>query len=158
MSSSILCRTSQAPSQRARPGASRAPLLAALLVLEGCLYIGGSASLGPRLDPERLALLREGTSSKQDVLRLLGPPEEFKRPAHTTTPRDTGKGPPDALATGNEAADVFTYQFDSMDIDGTWLLVFFYADVDVRSDTLVIFFDENEIVREVSFRQDTRDQ
>ncbi|MFO0980650.1 MAG: hypothetical protein U1E76_02705 [Planctomycetota bacterium] len=125
-------------------------------LLTGCLYLGGSGTFGPKLDPGKVALLRPGTTTKADVLALLGPPQEFKRPEVADALVDDTVRLSGAVALGNRAHDVFTYQFDRVDLDGTWLVLFLYTATEVKSDLLVIFFDEHDVVKEVSFREDTR--
>ena len=59
-----------------------------------------------------------------------------------------------ALSTANLTLNVFTYQYDSIDMAGTVLILFNYFDVETRSDQLVVFFDEQDVVIDVSLRID----
>lgn len=141
-----------------RPLALLSPVatgLALWLSLPGCLYFGGSGTFGPKLDPAMVAEIHPGVTTKKDVLELLGPPQEFKRPEVSDALVDDAVRVSGAVALGNRAHDVFTYQFDRISLNGTWPVLFLYSSSSVRSDLLVIFFDGGDVVKEVSYREDT---
>ena len=58
-----------------------------------------------------------------------------------------------AVALGNRAQDAFSWQRDSLVGNGNILILFNRFRTDVESDLLVVFFDEEDRVREVSFRE-----
>jgi hypothetical protein len=128
------------------------------LASAGCLYVGGSGAFGADIDRKKVATIKPGVTTKAEVLQLLGPPNEFKRPEANEALVDDTVRLSGAVALGNRSHDVFTYQFDKLGADGTWLLLFFYMYGKVDSDLLVIFFDAKDVVKDVSFREVTRDQ
>lgn len=137
--------------------AARRWVLAALATLagsgtSGCLYVTASGSFGARLDAGTEAQIVAGLTTKAEVLRLLGPPEEFLRSELTDAMGDEETRISGAISVGNRAHDAFTYQHDWVDARGTWLLFYGILRARVESDLLVIFFDEQDRVREVSSR------
>lgn len=136
---------------------TRVFLMLVACCLGGCLYIGGSGGFGAQIDPAKVAAIKPGVTTKRQVLELLGPPSEFKRPEASEALVDDTVRLSGAVALGNRAHDVFTYQFDQLDVDGTWPILFLYTSGEIESDLLVIFFDATDVVKDVSFREVTRE-
>ena len=61
-----------------------------------------------------------------------------------------------AVSLGNRAQDAFTYQRDTLSARGSLLILYNRARSNVETDLLVIFFDEEDRVREISFRTVSR--
>ena len=127
-------------------------LLPALL-LSGCLYVSASGVFGSALDPAAVSQIVPGESTKGQVLDLLGPPEEFVRSEVLGALGDETARVSGAVALGNRAQDAFTYQLDTLSARGSLLILYNYVRAQTESDLLVIFFDEEDLVREVSFRK-----
>jgi hypothetical protein len=132
-----------------------AALLPALL-LSGCLYVQASGSFGSYVDPALVSQIVPGESTKGQVLELLGPPEEFVRSEVLGSLGDETARVSGAVSLGNRAQDAFTYQRDTMKARGTMLIFGNLVRGQIETDLLVIFFDEEDRVREVSFRQVSR--
>lgn|GEM_PF-3600320 len=132
----------------------RALLLLALLLTTaaspGCFYVGGKASLGPSFDEALVARIVPGQSDKTDVLGLLGPPSEFMKPELAVALLDDSSRFHGALEVARRAADVWTWQRDTLDGDGTLLLLFSWVEFAVDSEVVVIFFDEDGTVSHVA--------
>lgn len=128
-------------------------LLHLLALLPACLYVGVDTRLGPRLSPEVVARIVPGRTTMGEVLALLGPPNEYKRPELTAALLDDRTRLEGALAAAHRAEDVFTWQADQVDGDGTVLLLLNVFRVDSRSDLLVVFFDEAGVVVDLAFAQ-----
>ena len=146
---------------RTRARRSALALLAALALApaaSGCLYVRASGSFGSQLDPALRAQIVAGKTTKAEVLRLLGPPEEFLRSEVLDSLADDERRISGAISVGNRAHDAFTYQHDWIDARGTWPFFYGILWTRVESDLLVIFFDEQERVREVSSRRVTRER
>lgn len=122
-------------------------------ILTGCLYVRASGSFGPSLDREVVARIVPGETSKGEVLAWLGPPEEFLRSEVIESLADETTRVSGAVALGNRAQDAFSWQRDSLVGNGNFLILFNRFRTDVASDLLVVFFDEQDRVREVSFRE-----
>jgi hypothetical protein len=122
------------------------------LLAPGCLYVSASGSFGSYLDPAVVARIEPGVTTKAEVLALLGPPEEFLRSEVLGSLADEETRIAGAISLGNRAQEAFTYQHDRVDARGTMLVVYNRVRGGVESDILVIFFDENDRVREFGFR------
>jgi len=131
---------------------SCAAALALPLVMSGCLVVSASGSFGPQLDPGVVARIVPGETTKREVLAWLGPPEEYLRSEVVESLADETTRVSGALALGNRAQDAFSWQRDTLVGRGHILLVYNHFQADVKSDVLVVFFDEQDRVREVSFR------
>jgi hypothetical protein len=135
--------------------ARTATLLPALL-LSGCLYVSTSGAFGSQLDPAVVSQIVPGESTKGQVLELLGPPEEFLRSEVLTSLGDDASRVSGAVALGNRAQDAFTYQLDTLSAWASMLLVYNHIRGQIETDLLVIFFDPEDRVREISFRSVSR--
>jgi hypothetical protein len=123
-----------------------------VLLLSGCLYVSASGSFGSYLDPAVVARVVPGESTKGQVLELLGPPEEFLRSEVLGSLGDDASRVSGAVALGNRAQDAFTYQLDTLSSWASMLLFYNHVRGRIETDLLVIFFDGEDRVREVSFR------
>jgi hypothetical protein len=136
-------------------GLRAAGLLPALL-LTGCLYVSASGAFGSYLDPAVVSQIVPGESTKGQVLELLGPPEEFLRSEVLTSLGDDASRVSGAVALGNRAQDAFTYQLDTLSAWASVLLFYNHVRGQIETDLLVIFFDQEDRVREISFRTVSR--
>jgi hypothetical protein len=128
------------------------PLAALLLLLPGCLYVGARGEAGARLPADVAERIVPGRSTRAEVLALLGPPGEYKRPELSSALVDDELRVSGALAVARRAEDVWTWQFDRLELDGTVLLLWNGFDLITRSDLLVVFFDADGVVADVAVR------
>ena len=128
----------------------------ALVLGPSCLYTGGHGSLGPALSDEAVARIVPGVSTKAEVLTLLGPPNEYKRPELEAVMRDDSSRLASALAVARRQQDVFTWQRDEVRFSGFWLLFYNRLAAETDSDLLVVFFDQHDVVRDVALRRAER--
>ena len=131
----------------------RIAVLAPGLLLTGCLYISIDGGFGPVLDPEVVGAIVPGETTKGRVLELLGPPAEYVRSEVLGALGDESSRVSGAVALGNRAQDAFTYQRDVVGGNGSMLIVWHRLRIDAESDLLVIFFDEGDVVRDLSLRR-----
>lgn len=124
-----------------------------LLAGSGCISITADAELGPRISPAVLEQIVPGRADRAQVLERLGPPDEYLRSEVAGALGDDTVRVSGAVRLGNRAIDVLTWRHDRMRVRGRWWLFFLGLDTTVRSDLLMIVFDEDELVREVSFRE-----
>ncbi len=130
-----------------------APLVALLLVGGGCISITAEADLGPRISPAVVEQILPGQADRAEVLERLGPPDEYLRSEVAGALGDDEARVAGAVRLGNRAIDVLTWQRDRMRSHGRWWLFYVHVDMIVASDLLMIVFDENEMVSEVSYRE-----
>lgn len=124
-----------------------------LLAGSGCISITADAELGPRISPAVLEQIVPGRADRAQVLERLGPPDEYLRSEVAGALGDDTVRVSGAVRLGNRAIDVLTWRYDRMRVRGRWWLFFLGLDTTIRSDLLMIVFDEDELVREVSFRE-----
>lgn len=127
--------------------------LAPVVLLSGCIYVAASGSFGPTLDPALVATIVPGKTTMAEVLDRLGPPLEYVRPEILASLGDETTRVDGAIALGNRSRDAFTWQYDELRGWGTFLVLYNRIQIDAESELLVVFFDGNDIVREVSHRQ-----
>jgi hypothetical protein len=128
------------------------------LLAPGCLYVRASGSFGARFDPALRAQIVPGQTTRAEVVRLLGPPEEFLRSEVANALRDEETRVSGAISLGNRAHDAFTYQHDWLEARGSWPLLYAFLRARVESDLLVVFFDDDDRVRDVSLRRAARER
>lgn len=134
-------------------GAQCGALLLALALLPGCLVTVGSAEVGAGWPADVEQRLVPGETTKAEVLALLGPPTEFKQQELDALLNDDRVRLSGALAVARRTHGVLTWQRDVLEARGTWLLLYNRAWVVVDSDLLVVFFDEQDLVRAVAQRR-----
>ena len=126
------------------------------LLLTSCLYVSVSGAFGSYIDPAAVSEIVPGESTKGQVLDLLGPPEEFLRSEVLTSLGDDASRVSGAVALGNRAQDAFTYQLDTLSAWASMLLFYNHVRGQIETDLMVIFFDQENRVREISFRTVSR--
>ncbi len=122
------------------------------LTCPGCLYVTAKGAFGADLDPAAIDKILPGKSTKGDVLRLLGPPEEYVRSEVLSSMLDEESRIVGAIHLGNRAHDAFTYQFDRVQASGTFLLLFGTFVGVAESDIVLVLFDDSDVVQEISVR------
>ncbi|MFH0946263.1 MAG: hypothetical protein V2A76_13770 [Planctomycetota bacterium] len=131
---------------------------AGALLLLGLLTTGcalSSIEEGSKLLPETVQLLKNGMD-KAEVLRLLGPPEEFHRPELLDV-IFSDSAPPEMIDPSAAIFnDVFSYRYTHGQVRILTVIVFTWMGVDIKSDDLVVFFDGNDRVKYFSYREDTK--
>ncbi|MCB9899356.1 MAG: hypothetical protein H6825_15225 [Planctomycetes bacterium] len=137
--------------ERAVAAAALVPALALALCAPGCLYIAGRSHVGPRIDPDAVARIHPGETTRSEVLAALGPPNEYERPELTTALLDDDLRLSGVLESADRAQGVYTWQHDDVSMDGTWLLVYLGMAVHTESDLLVVFFDERGVVLDMGY-------
>jgi hypothetical protein len=131
---------------------SRLLLLMLLVLLPGCLFVGGRARVGAPVSAAAAAAIVPGQTTKGELLALLGPPTEFKRPELDSALLDDELRLSGALATARRAENALTWQHDRVAAAGTVLLLFNRVSARTSTDLLVVFFDEHDVVSAVAFR------
>lgn len=143
--------------------APRLALLCLLLPLAGCAI--GRQKEGRVIDPQAVARIQPGTTSKQDVLDAFGPPTYQSRVGAGVSGQD---GSPLAGALGQGTAqssvtitwdgaveDIYTYEYREHNETFFSLLLYTYWGQTTLSDTLMVVFDKQEKVRYAAFTKQT---
>lgn len=111
------------------------------------------------LDEQKIATIQRGVTTKNDILQLLGPPQEIDARELTAVgvgleqvlPRPGEKPPVERIV----AARWFRYTYERGNGLGMILVLFNYFEFDQKNDSLVIFFDGDNKVEDFAFRKDT---
>ena len=134
------------------------------LIAVACLSLGAGCAIGTQrygnvLDARLIPQVQVGTSTKQDVLDLFGPPTNYSRVAGTgdmtlkTTDQEWQASFP--IETAKAAEDVFTYEYREEPETFFSLLLFTYFSRDVYTDRLMVFFDTKDVVKYLAYAKQT---
>lgn len=132
-------------------GLVRLSICLALQVLAGCVMLRGHYDRP--IDVAKVEAIRPGVTTKAEVLELLGPPTEIES-------RDivNVEGLLDDTSVNRLLGSrFFRYRYGRANGAALILLLFNYIDADVKFDTAMIFFDENDVVEYVSHVEDTKE-
>ena len=99
-----------------------------MLVLTGCSWTRGT--LGDAFDPERLALVKKGSSTRSDVVQALGAPERIIH------------------ANGHE---IFQYYRYDLKAGSLLLAVVNFSRITIKSDDLYVWFSRDGVVEDMVF-------
>ncbi|MGE0713013.1 MAG: hypothetical protein AB7N76_07965 [Planctomycetota bacterium] len=135
--------------------------LALGLCLPGCAI--GNQKTGRVIDPHLIPKVKVGTSTKQDVLDLFGPPTSYSRvgaaPIGSTLPgllgRDAVQRPSGVVGGGKEAEDVFVYEYVEDDESFFTMLLFTWFRRETLADRLMVFFDAKDVVKYLAYARQT---
>lgn len=102
------------------------------LLINGCVLSRGR--VGNPIQEESISQIEKGITKKESVVTLLGAP--------------------DRIIVGNDK-EIFQYYYYDGKSPGLILLVFNILSVNVRSDNLYVFFDQQGIVQDVIYGKRT---
>lgn len=129
----------------------RSMALLSLAGLTGCVMLRGHYDRP--IDIEKVQQIEIGVTTKAEVLALLGPPTEIES-------RDivNVQGLIDDTSVNRLVSPrFFRYRYGRANGAALILVLFNYIDADVKFDTAMVFFDENDVVEYVSWVEDTRE-
>jgi hypothetical protein len=128
-----------------------------LALLGGCVI--GRVYRDRPLDEGAILGIQRGVTTKSEILATFGPPQEIE--ARELVAIGTlfepfvsrrGNAPPEEKILG---ARYFRYTYSRANASGMILLLFNYGEFDQKNDTLVIFFNDNDVVEDYAFAKDT---
>lgn len=134
------------------------PILAlALLYCSGCVM--GRTYRDHPIDEGKLATLQRGVTTKAEVLRVFGPPQEIDAreltaigiPFEPFLSRRGDKPPVERIVT----ARWFRYTYSRGNALAMITILFNYGEFDQKNDYLVIFFDGEDKVEDFAFDRGT---
>ena len=111
-------------------------LLLAGLVLSGCVQFSNQRGIDVAWQDEVVARLQKGSSTRADVLTLLGPPSQV-------------------IALKDET--VLYYLFEDAEGDGLLLIVYNNIEIKTHYDRAIFFFDENDVLTDYATHVRARD-
>jgi outer membrane protein assembly factor BamE (lipoprotein component of BamABCDE complex) len=108
------------------------------------------------IDRDKIPVLQRGVTTKKQVLELFGPPQAIDAREIVAAGDLLGVPGDHRRVEQLVAARYFRYSYYRAN---GWALITFafnYVDADVKADTLIIFFDGNDVVEDYAFADDTR--
>jgi hypothetical protein len=134
--------------------------VAILAALPGC--VTGGERYGRVIDPALVARVEVGVTGKQQVLDLFGPPTVVSPTVEGDTLLAEGNFPtPDlaldpGLGSTPRDEDVYTYQYrEENEVFLSLALIYTYYSREVLTDTLMVVFDEADVVKYLAFTRQT---
>jgi hypothetical protein len=127
-------------------------LLTVILFLGGCLL--GNVKEGPKISEEMISRIKPGETTKKEIIDWFGPPQNYVSPGvfnQILRELDITKEPPIYYSFAN----ILSYQFTQGNVRGLFLILFNYAEVDLRTDHLVVFLDDNDRVKHYGYKKGT---
>ncbi len=132
------------------------PLLAAP-VISGCVM--GRVYRDHPLDEQKIAAIQRGVTTKTEILQRFGPPQEIDAreltaigvPFEQFLNRRGEKPPVESLV----GARYFRYTYSRGNAFAIILVLFNYGDFDQKNDTLLVFFNNNDVVEDYAYERDT---
>ena len=109
-------------------------LIGVCVLLQGCVMVRGR--VGNPIDETRIQQIEKGASKKEFVVSLLGAP--------------------DRIIVGGEK-EIFHYYYYDGKSPGLILLAFNLVTLNVKSDNLYVFFDQQGIAQEVVYGNRTKE-
>jgi hypothetical protein len=127
-------------------------------LLAGCV-IGRTYRYQP-IDEAKVAQIQRGVTTRADILRDLGPPEEIDAREITSVDISTIEDLEPSEFTERVKDRVvaprwFRYTYSRGNGTALILLVFNYAEFDQKNDYLVVFFDDHDVVEDFAYLKTT---
>ena len=134
------------------------PRFIGLLIIAFCLSscVIGRVYEGPKIAMERLKDIKPGVTTKEEIIRWFGPPQNYISPSvfnQILKELDIAKEPPLYYSFAN----ILTYQYVQGNIRALILILFNYAEAKIKSDHLVIFLDDSDRVKYYGFHKGTEE-
>lgn len=123
-----------------------------IFLFGGCLL--GNVKEGPKISEEMISRIKPGETTKKEIIDWFGPPQNYVSPGvfnQVLRELDITKEPPVYYSFAN----ILSYQFTQGKVRGLFLILFNYAEADLRTDHLVIFLDESDRVKHYGYKKGT---
>jgi len=120
----------------------------------GCVV--GRYSEGPKILVEKIKDIKPGVTTKEEIISWFGPPQNYISPTvfnEILRELDMTREP----LTTYPFANILSYQYNQGKVRALVLILFNYIEGKVKSDHLVIFFDENDRVKYYGFHKGTEE-
>jgi hypothetical protein len=128
-------------------------ILSLAFLLAGCVI--GRYYDGSKIPEEKIKEIRPGVTTRAEIVSWFGPPQNYVTPAvfnEFLRQMDLLSEEP---LTNYPFANILSYQYIRGNARVIFTLLFNFAEWEVKSDHLVIFFDEDEKVKYYGFHKGT---
>lgn len=109
---------------------------------------------GTRIDSKDVKTIQPGVTTREEILTWFGPPTEFANPGTLKVILNQLDFSSDPVLS-HPFEDAFTYEFVQGKSRLLFLILFNKIDIDIKSDVLIIFFDEEGVVKYYAYRKGT---
>jgi hypothetical protein len=111
---------------------------------------------GSRVTEDRIKEIKPGVTTRQEILDWFGPPQNYLSPTLLNQMLRQYEVTQEPL-TNYPFANILSYQYDRGNFKLLILILFNYFEAEVKTDHLVIFFDESERVKYYGFHKGTQE-
>lgn len=134
---------------------ARIACLAQCLTAGACAF--GTIEQGAKIDPGKVEQVRIGMTKAQ-ILALLGPPQEYRRPELLDVLFSDVSQKASVDASAAIFNDVFSYRYTHGDVAIASAILLTWMTADVKSDDLIVFFDDRDKVKYFAWRPAGNDE
>ena len=110
---------------------------------------------GAKIPEEKLKEIRPGVTTRGEIVTWFGPPQNYISPTVFNEILRQMDLVGDEPLTNYPFANILTYQYNRGNLRGIIAILFYFVEWTVKSDRLVIFFDEDEKVKYYGFDKGT---
>lgn len=128
-------------------------LLASTALLPACFMIRGHQDRP--INHDLIPGIQRGVTTKTQILELFGPPQAIDGREIIAAGDLLGVPGDHRRVEQLVAARYFRYSYYRANGWALITFVFNYVDADIKSDTLIVFFDGNDVVQDYAFAKDT---
>ncbi len=128
-------------------------MLFLVFLLEGCVI--GRYYEGSKISEEKLKEIKPGVTTRAEIVSWFGPPQNYVSPTVFNEILRQMDLMEDEPLTNYPFANILSYQYNRGNLRAIILVLFDFVEIDVKSDHLVIFFDEDEKVKYYGFHKGT---
>jgi hypothetical protein len=110
---------------------------------------------GAKIPEEKLKEIRPGVTTRGEIVTWFGPPQNYISPTVFNEILRQMDLVGDEPLTNYPFANILSYQYNRGSVRGIIAILFYFVEWTVKSDRLVIFFDEDEKVKYYGFDKGT---
>jgi hypothetical protein len=127
-------------------------ILSLVFLLAGCII--GRYHEGSKIREEKLKEIKPGVTTRGEIVSWFGPPQNYVSPTvfnEILRQMDVSTAP----ITSYPFANIISYQYNQGNLRGIIAILFYFLELRVKSDHLVIFIDDDEKVKYYGFHKGT---
>jgi hypothetical protein len=128
-------------------------ILSLSFLLASCVI--GRYYEGAKIPQEKLKEIRPGVTTRGEIVSWFGPPQNYISPTIFNEILRQMDLVGDEPLTNYPFANILSYQYNRGNVRGIIAILFYFVEWTVKSDRLVIFFDEDEKVKYYGFDKGT---
>lgn len=123
------------------------------ILLPACFMVRGHQDRP--INPYMVPIIQRGVTTKQQILEMFGPPQGIDGREIVAAGDLFGLPGDHRRVEQLVSARFFRYSYYRANGWALITFVFNYVDADIKADTLIVFFDGNDVVEDYAFAKDT---